>query len=77
MRKRIKKLNKIRFYILIKLIFDLFFATSFLIFGLPLFLIIALLIKFSSRGPIFFSQERIGKDNRPFKCLKFTFFGWN
>ena len=71
MRKRIKKLNKVRFYILIKLIFDLFFATSFLIFGLPLFLIIALLIKFSSRGPIFFSQERIGRNNVPFKCFKF------
>ena len=71
MRKRIKKLNKVRFYIFIKLIFDLFFATSFLIFGLPLFLIIALLIKFSSRGPIFFSQERIGRNNVPFKCFKF------
>ena len=62
---------KVRLYTLIKLIFDLFFASIFLIAGLPLFLIIILLIKFSSRGPIFFSQDRIGKNNIPFKCLKF------
>ena len=42
-----------------------------MIAGLPLYFIIALLIKLSSRGPIFFSQERIGKNNIPFKCFKF------
>ncbi len=62
---------KVRLYTLIKLIFDLFFASIFLITSLPLFLIIAILIKFSSRGPIFFTQERIGKNNLPFQCLKF------
>ena len=71
MRKKIKKFYKVRFYTLMKIFFDLFFASIFLITGLPLFLIIALLIKFSSRGPIFFSQERIGKNNVPFQCLKF------
>jgi len=30
-----------------------------------------LLIKLSSRGPIFFFQERIGRNNIPFKCIKF------
>ena len=63
MRKKIKEFYKVRFYTLMKIFFDLFFASIFLITGLPLFLIIALLIKFSSRGPIFFSQERIGKNN--------------
>ena len=71
MRAKLQKPSQLRFYTLIKLIFDLFFASIFLITGLPIFLIIALLIKFSSRGPIFFSQERIGKNNLPFKCLKF------
>ena len=71
MRKKIKEFYKVRFYTLMKIFFDLFFASIFLITGLPLFLIIALLIKFSSRGPIFFSQERIGKNNVPFQCLKF------
>ena len=55
----------------IKLIFDLIFALTFLIIGSPFLLIIALLIKLSSRGPIFFLQERIGKNNNIFKCIKF------
>ena len=36
-----------------------------------LFPIIALAIKLSSKGPIFFAQERSGKYDKPFKCLKF------
>lgn len=71
MRTKIKKSSYARIYTLVKLTFDLFFASIFLITGLPVILIIALLIKLSSRGPIFFSQERIGKNNIPFKCLKF------
>ena len=71
MRTKKEKSFEVRFYTLIKLIFDLIFSSIVLIAGLPLFLIIALLIKLSSRGPIFFSQERIGKNNIPFKCLKF------
>jgi len=58
-------------YQLIKTFFDLFFALFFLILGSPIYIIIALLIKFSSRGPIFFSQERIGKNNKTFNCIKF------
>ncbi len=37
----------------------------------PLFLMIAIAIRFSGRGPIFFSQERIGKNSSPFKIWKF------
>jgi len=37
----------------------------------PFFLIIALLIKLNSKGPVFFTQMRIGKDNRQFKFYKF------
>ena len=58
-------------YSFIKNFFDLLFAFFVLIFGFPFFLIIALLIKLSSRGPIFFLQERIGKNKKPFKCMKF------
>lgn len=38
---------------------------------LPLFAILGLGIKLSSRGPVFYRQERIGIDGRPFKILKF------
>ena len=69
--KEIKNLFKGKVYLFIKTTFDLFFASIFLIAGFPIFLLISILIKFSSSGPIFFSQERIGKNNVPFQCLKF------
>ncbi len=38
---------------------------------LPLFAVIALLIKVSSKGPIFFRQQRVGQYGKPFTFLKF------
>ena len=58
-------------YKLFKNLLDFLFSIFFLITFLPFFLVISLLIKLSSRGPIFFLQERIGKNNIPFKCIKF------
>ena len=37
----------------------------------PLLLVVAVLIRATSRGPVIFSQERIGQHNRPFKMYKF------
>ena len=37
----------------------------------PMFLTLALLVKLSSPGPIFFSQPRVGRDGKAFGCLKF------
>lgn len=37
----------------------------------PILIIIALLIKLTSKGPVFFKQERLGKDGKTFKILKF------
>jgi exopolysaccharide biosynthesis polyprenyl glycosylphosphotransferase len=37
----------------------------------PLFLTLALLVRFSSPGPIFFRQKRVGRDGVVFDCLKF------
>lgn len=59
-------------YKFIKRIFDivftiLFFATA----GLILFPLIALLIKITSRGPIFYRQERWGLNNTKITCFKF------
>jgi exopolysaccharide biosynthesis polyprenyl glycosylphosphotransferase len=42
-----------------------------LVLCLPLFAVLALLIKLSSRGPIFYTQERIGKNGIPFRIIKF------
>jgi len=37
----------------------------------PVLLLLAAAVKLESRGPAFFSQERVGKDGRPFRILKF------
>ncbi|MDV8055952.1 sugar transferase [Rhodococcus sp. IEGM 1343] len=37
----------------------------------PVFLLLTVLVRSSSPGPIFFAQERIGRDGVPFDCLKF------
>ena len=71
MKKKKKQYSKKYLYKIIKPIFDLFFSSIFLIVGLPFFLIIASLIKLSSRGPIFYLQERIGKNKKTFNCIKF------
>ena len=42
-----------------------------IIFFMPLWLLIIALIKIDSRGPVFYRQERLGKDGRPFRIYKF------
>lgn len=56
---------------IIKRIFDICFSLFFLMFGFPLYLFAAIMVKFSSEGPIFYKQERIGKNGSPFFILKF------
>ena len=51
--------------------FDRVAAGAGLVLISPLFLGLALLVKLSSRGPIFFIQERVGRDGKVFGCLKF------
>ena len=57
--------------LLIKSTFDYLFAAAAIIALLPLFLIIAAAIKISSRGPVFFRQERSGLNGRKFTFYKF------
>jgi lipopolysaccharide/colanic/teichoic acid biosynthesis glycosyltransferase len=55
----------------VKRLFDLIAAAVGLLVLSPVMLVAALLIKLDSRGPVFFKQERIGKDFRPFLIYKF------
>ena len=58
-------------YSFFKRAFDVVFSLlSILLLSLPL-LIVALAVKLDSRGPVFFRQERIGKNKKRFKILKF------
>lgn len=52
-------------------IFDILLTITGLVILIPVFLLIALLIKLDSKGTIFFLQERIGKGEVPFKLIKF------
>ena len=54
-----------------KRLFDLLLSICLLVILFPLFIIISFIIKTSSRGPIFFIQERVGKDAKLFKMIKF------
>ena len=55
-----------------KRIFDIIFSLSVIIFIFSwLFPIVALIIKLTSRGPVFFVQDRTGINNKTFKCYKF------
>ena len=60
-----------RFEVLIKRAFDFCGALALLALISPLLLIVAILIKLDSPGPIFFRQRRHGFNQRPFKILKF------
>ena len=50
---------------------DLLLSSAALVLLAPLMAIIALLIKLTSKGPVFFVQERVGRCEKPFQLLKF------
>lgn len=56
---------------LLKRTFDIVFSGAFLLVFSPVYLLIALAVKLTSPGPVFFLQERVGLDNKVFKILKF------
>jgi undecaprenyl-phosphate galactose phosphotransferase len=55
----------------LKRVIELMLAIVLLPLLLPLIFFIGVAIILDSKGPIFYSQERIGKGGKPFKCLKF------
>lgn len=60
-----------KFRILVKRLFDILFSILGILLCIPLFLGGAILIKLSMPGPIFFRQERVGKNGKIFFILKF------
>ncbi|TXC82047.1 sugar transferase [Luteibaculum oceani] len=55
----------------VKRTFDIVVSAIALILLSPLYLALAVLIKLSSKGPIFFTQERIGIHKKPFRIIKY------
>ncbi len=63
---RLKGLN-----LLVKTIFDFIFALVSIILFLPIMLVITILIKITSPGPVLYKQLRVGRDGRVFEMYKF------
>lgn len=67
----IRRTNYRLMYRFVKRTFDIFFSVFALIITSPIFLITAIAIKLEDRGPVIFSQERIGLNGKPFMIYKF------
>lgn len=50
---------------------DLVFSLAVLCLGAPLLLLLGLMVKLTSQGPVFYVQQRVGRDYRSFGCIKF------
>ena len=65
------KVNERPFYHVVKRLFDIVASACALILLSPVFLFLVIKIRSEDGGPAFYSQERIGKDEKPFKMWKF------
>lgn len=66
-----KKYRKTFVYEFVKRLTDIILSLSALIVLAPIMIIIMILIKIDSKGPVFFSQKRVGKNGKIFKMYKF------
>ena len=57
--------------IFFKRCFDILFSLFVMIPGLPVFIVLAIITKLTSKGPVFYRQERIGRNHKPFRMYKF------
>lgn len=64
-------MSKKKYQFFIKRILDICIALGGLIFLFPVILLVAILVKTKLGSPIIFTQERVGKDNKVFKMMKF------
>ncbi len=67
----VSKLPRRLIYDTAKRLFDLIAALALMIPTIPLMIVIAVLLRVDSSGPVFIRQERLGKDTRPFRMFKF------
>ncbi len=56
---------------LVKRVFDIVFSLLLLLLATPVMLIAVVAIRLESRGPVIYSQERVGRGGQPFMCRKF------
>lgn len=68
---------RIPFYRILKRCIDIFIILLFCPILIPLFLILMILVKCTSKGPIFYGHKRVGKNGKEFKCWKFRTMVYN
>ncbi|HMQ67511.1 MAG TPA: sugar transferase [Ignavibacteria bacterium] len=56
---------------MLKRIFDIIFSSAGLLLLLPVFIVVAIIVKLDSKGPVFYKQSRVGKNNKDFRLYKF------
>ncbi|OUN51641.1 multidrug MFS transporter [Clostridium perfringens] len=66
-----KKVNNSRFYLFLKRFIDIFASILGLILLSPILIVVSILIKLDSKGPVFFSQKRVGLHGKTFNMYKF------
>lgn len=69
--KTTKEISNKKVYTYIKRVLDIILATIGLVILLPVFLILGIIIKIDSKGPVFFAHNRVGKNGKSFKMYKF------
>lgn len=69
---RVRDVNLRGWNLLVKRALDVVISAALLVLLSPVIILVAILVKLTSpRGPVFFIQERVGVDGRPFACVKF------
>ncbi len=63
--------SRLDFALILKRGLDIFLSFLGLVLSVPFFIILSLLIKLDSRGPVFYRQERVGEKGKPFMLIKF------
>jgi undecaprenyl-phosphate galactose phosphotransferase len=54
-----------------KRVFDILFSLSILVLFIPVFIIVAIAIRISSKGPVVYAHQRVGRGGKKFGCYKF------
>lgn len=70
MKKRLNYTN-IKLYFFLKRLVDIIGSLVGLIIGFPILMLISILIKLDSKGPVIFKQKRVGSGGREFEMFKF------
>ena len=69
--QQVRTADRAAIYLFCKRAMDICLSALGLLALAPFFLLLALVIKLDSRGPVLFCQQRVGKDGREFSCWKF------